>query len=80
MRQPGKADRKPDPEATEGATRKNYRLRQSKIDRAREILGTTSETETIETALDLVAFGERLLAGVDRMRGKKLLYPIERKG
>ena len=53
-------------------TRKNYRLHQAKIDRARAILGTQTETETIEQALDLVAFGDRLLAGVDRMRGKHL--------
>lgn len=53
-------------------TRKNYRLHQAKIDRAREILGTRTETETIEQALDLVAFGDQLLAGVDRMRGKYL--------
>ena len=52
--------------------RKNFRLHQAKIDRAREILGTTTETETIEQALELVAFGDRLLAGVDRMRGKGL--------
>lgn len=52
--------------------RKNYRLHQAKIDRAREILGTTTETETFEQALELVAFGDQLLAGVDRMRGKAL--------
>ena len=52
--------------------RKNFRLHQAKIDRARQILGTTTETETIEQALELVAFGDRLLAGVDRMRGKGL--------
>jgi hypothetical protein len=57
----------------EPLTRKNFRLHQSKIDRAREILGTSTETETIEQALDLVAFGDRLLAGVDRMRGKRLV-------
>lgn len=54
------------------STRKNYRLHQAKIDRAREILGTRTETETIEQALELVAFGDALLAGVDRMRGKGL--------
>jgi hypothetical protein len=59
----------------EDPRRKNYRLRQSKIDRAREILGTRTETETIEQALDLVAFGERLREGVDRMRGRKLVDP-----
>lgn len=57
----------------EALARKNYRLHQSKIDRAREILGTSTETETIEQALELVAFGERLLAGVDRMRGTRLV-------
>lgn len=56
----------------EQPARKNYRLRQSKINRAREILGTATETETIERALELVAFGERLQAGVERMRGKQL--------
>lgn len=61
------------PKTGESITRKNYRLHQSKIDRAREILGTSTETETIERALDLVAFGERLLAGVDHMRGKHLV-------
>lgn len=57
----------------ETVTRKNYRLHQSKIDRARRILGTATETETIERALDLVAFGEELRAGVDAMRGTHLV-------
>jgi hypothetical protein len=60
------------PKSESAVARKNYRLHQAKIDRAREILGTTTETETIEQALELVAFGDRLLAGVDRMRGKRL--------
>ena len=76
MKQPRKTSKRT-PKTVEGATRKNYRLRQSKIDRARKILGTKSETETIEMALDLVVFGEQLLAGVDRVRGMKLLYPDE---
>jgi hypothetical protein len=59
-------------EIEEPLARKNFRLHQSKIDRARKILGTSTETETIEQALDLVAFGDRLLVGVDRMRGKRL--------
>lgn len=50
--------------------RKNYRLRQSTIDAARSVLGTTTETETIERALDLVVFGERLAAGTARARGR----------
>ena len=50
--------------------RKNYRLHQTKLDAARKALGTKTETETIELALDLVAFGERLAAGTKRARGR----------
>jgi hypothetical protein len=32
------------------------------------VLGTTTETETIERALDLVVFGERLASGTTRAR------------
>ena len=35
--------------------RKTYRIDVSKLERARRILGTRSETETIHRALDLVA-------------------------
>jgi hypothetical protein len=54
----------------EAASRKNYRLHQSKLDAARKALGTRTETETIERALDLVAFGERLASGTARARGR----------
>lgn len=50
--------------------RKNYRLQQSKLDAARRVLGTTTETETIERALELVVFGERLASGTSRARGR----------
>lgn len=50
--------------------RKNYRLQQSTLDAARRVLGTTTETETIERALELVVFGERLAAGTGRARGR----------
>jgi hypothetical protein len=50
--------------------RKNYRLHQSKLDAALRVLGTKTETETIELALDLVAFGERLASGTERARGR----------
>lgn len=53
--------------------RKSYRLHQSKIDRVREILRTETETEAIETALDLVILREDLVAGVRRMEGAELL-------
>ena len=51
-------------------TRKNFRLRQHKLDAARRVLGTATETETIERALDLVIFGERLASGTARARGR----------
>ncbi len=54
----------------EAPKRKNYRLHQSKLDVAQRILGTATETETIEHALDLVAFGERLASGTARARGR----------
>jgi hypothetical protein len=50
--------------------RKNYRLHQSRLDRARDVLGTRTETETIERALDLVVFAERLASGTGRARGR----------
>lgn len=52
----------------EAPKRKNYRLRQSKLDAAQKVLGTKTETETIEQALDLVAFGEHLASGTERAR------------
>lgn len=50
--------------------RKNFRLHQSKLDTAQRLLGTKTETETIERALDLVAVGERLAAATQRARGR----------
>ena len=62
--------------AEEAATRKNYRLRQSKIDRAMRVLGTSTETETIERALELVVFRGELVDGVRAMRGARLADPF----
>ena len=56
-------------DAIELPRKKNYRLRQSKIDRAMEILGTRTETETIEQALDMIAFQSEMLDAVDAMYG-----------
>ena len=61
----------------EAPRKKNYRLRQSKIDRAMEILGTRTETETIEQALDLITLRERLVRGVRNMRGAGLIDIFE---
>lgn len=60
--------------------RKNYRLHQSKIDAAKAILGTSTETETIETALDLVVFRKELADGVRAMRGANLMEVFDEHG
>lgn len=57
----------------ESPKKKNLRLHQSKIDEARAILGTSTETETIEAALDLVVFRKELTEGVRAMRGANLV-------
>lgn len=62
--------RKKQGEGEELRTRKNFRLHQSKLDAARRVLGTRTETETVERALDLVGFGERLATGTERARGR----------
>jgi hypothetical protein len=53
--------------ADEPARKKNIRLQQWKIDEARAVLGTTTETETIEAALDLVVFRQELIDGIRAM-------------
>ena len=55
--------------------RKTFRLHQSKIDTAQQILGTATETETIERALDLV-LGELLRAGLRSARGADWSDPL----
>jgi hypothetical protein len=57
----------------ETAVRKNLRLSQSKIDRARRILGTRTETETIEEALDLVVFRQEVVEGLQKISGTGIL-------
>ena len=48
--------------------RKNVVMDQRKLDVARRALGTHTETETIDRALDLVAFGEELAKGFAAVR------------
>jgi hypothetical protein len=59
-----------------GIVRKNFRLTQEKIDQAKKILGTDTETETIEKALDLVAFREEVLDGLARIGGTGAIADI----
>lgn len=57
---------------SEAKAPKTYRLAAARIARAREILGTTSDTATIEMALDLVCFRDELASGTAAMRGKRI--------
>lgn len=65
---------------SEAPKKKNLRLHQSKIDEAKEILGTATETETIEVALDLVVFRKELTEGVRAMRGTNLVNLFDEAG
>ena len=48
---------------------KHMKLDQTKIDRARRLLGTTTEQATIELALDLALAEEPILRSLRRTRG-----------
>jgi Arc/MetJ family transcription regulator len=54
---------------TKKVVRKNMRLRQDLIDRAKRILGTSTETETVEQALELVAFRKEVSEGIRKIGG-----------
>ena len=50
--------------------RKNFYLDQKEIVRAKKILGTRTETETIDAALDLVIFRRDILRSLEKVAGK----------
>jgi len=49
-----------------GWVRKNMQMDQRKLDAARAVLGTATETDTVDAALDAVAFRHELIAGSAR--------------
>ena len=51
-----------------GWVRKNIIMDQRKLDAARRTLGVGTETETVDVALDLVAFRDELARGVAAVR------------
>jgi hypothetical protein len=53
-----------------GIRRKNVNIDQAKLDRVRELLGSSSETEAIDQALSMLLFREELLAGIAAIGGK----------
>lgn len=62
--------------AKSGVVRKNMRLTQAKIDRAKRILGTGTETETVEQALDLVAFRQEVSEGINQIAGTGIIRDV----
>ncbi|MDP1861720.1 MAG: hypothetical protein Q8K82_23845 [Gemmatimonadaceae bacterium] len=56
--------------------RKTVRLSQDKLTRAQRLLGAATETDTIEQALDLVAFRHEVTAGVRRLAGTRSLRQL----
>ncbi|HYT56301.1 MAG TPA: hypothetical protein VEQ38_16470 [Verrucomicrobiae bacterium] len=50
--------------------RKNYYLDEKKIRRAWAILGTKTETEAIDAALNLVVFRKEILKSLEKVAGK----------
>lgn len=57
----------------ESFARKEHPIDGSKTDRERETPGMSSEIMPAEQALDLASLEERLLTGVEKMRGKRLV-------
>jgi hypothetical protein len=51
-----------------GWVRKNMQMDQRKLDAARAVLGTATETDTVDAALDAVAFRHELIAGIRKVR------------
>ena len=55
--------------AREGKVRKEFWLNPQLLAKAQEILGAATERETVELALDLVAFRRELVEGARALRG-----------
>jgi hypothetical protein len=50
--------------------RKNYYLDEAKIRKVRTILGAKTETEAIDTALNMVVFKKEILKSLAKVAGK----------
>lgn len=50
--------------------RKNYYLDEVKIKRVQKILGTKTETETLDKALEMIMFRRDLLESLKKVSGK----------
>jgi hypothetical protein len=56
----------------EGKVRKEFWLDPGILRRAQQILGTATERETVEVALDMVAFRRELLDGTQVLSGLQI--------
>ncbi len=64
------APKAPEPRPTrEGKVRKEFWLDPETLRRAQKILGTATELETVEVALDMIAFRRELLDGTRVLSG-----------
>jgi hypothetical protein len=58
--------------------RKNLNIDQRKLDVARKALGARTETETVDAALDAIAFRNEIVDGVRRLRAAGGLKDVNR--
>ena len=63
-----------------GWVRKNMQIDQRKLDAARAVLGTATETETVDAALDAIAFRQELIEGVRHVRAAGGIRDIYNEG
>lgn len=60
------------PDSRKGKVRKEFWLSPKLLREAQSLLGTATERETVEVALDLVAFRRELAVGSQALAGLKL--------
>ena len=61
-----------------GWVRKSMQVDQRKLDAARAVLGTATDTDTVDAALDAIVFGHELIAGVGRVRAAGWIRDVVR--
>ena len=65
----GTASKRPRKRPAPKIRRKNVNIDQSKLDRVRKLLGSETETEAIDQALDMILFREEVVRGIERIAG-----------
>jgi len=56
--------------------RRSIRISQDALDRARKILGTKTDSETVDAALDLIIFRDEVIDGLRRIAGSNSMRDI----